>query len=231
MFIAKTWTDKARLNRTLSKINFDQKWVVPRLNRGGGLVLFWKSSINIEVVDSHRYYIDTIINGNTEDAWRFIGFYGELETHRRSEAWNKLRSLNARMNIPWICGGEFNEIVRHEEKWGGAPRDHNQMQLFRDVIDECRFMDLGYVGPKFTRAKHFVDGHSIRVRLDRCMAINSWFQKFLGTRIYHLSCMSSDHSPLLINLSGLLEPRRKRCFRFEEIWLSDPTCGETIEDV
>ena len=136
MFIAETLIDEARLEHTLSKINFDQKWVVPRLNRGGGLVLFWKSSINIEVVDSYRYYIDTIINGNTEDAWRFTGFYGEPKTHRRSEAWNKLRSLNARMNIPWICGG--------------APRDHNQMQLFRDVIDECHFMDLGYVGPKFT---------------------------------------------------------------------------------
>ena len=205
--------------------------MVPRLNRGGGLVLFWKKSINIEVVDSHRYYIDTIINGNTEDAWRFTGFYGEPETHRRSEAWSKLRSLNSRMNIPWICGGDFNEIIRQEEKWGGAFRDHNQMQLFRDVIDECSFMDLGYVGPRFTWAKHYVDGHSIRIRLDQCMATNSWFQKFLGTRVHHLSCMSADHSPLLINLSGLPELRRKRCFRFEEMWLSDPSCGETVEEV
>ena len=105
------------------------------------------------------------------------------------------------------------------------------MQLFRDVIDECSFMDLGYVAPKFTWAKHFVDGHSIRIRLDRCMATNSWFQKFLGTRIHHLSCMSSDHSPLLINLSGLSKPMRKRCFRFEEMWLSDPSCGETVKEV
>ena len=87
------------------------------------------------------------------------------------------------------------------------------------------------MGPKFTWAKHYVDGHSIRVRLDRCMATNSWFQKFPGSRVHHLSCMSSDHSPLLINLLGLPEPRRKKCFRFEEMWLSDPTCGQTIEDV
>ena len=100
VFIAETWADKARLNRTLSKINFDQKRVTPRLNRGGGLVLFWKNSINIDVVDSHRYFIDTIINGNSDNAWRLTGFYGELETHRRSEAWSKLRSLNNRMNIP-----------------------------------------------------------------------------------------------------------------------------------
>ena len=63
------------------------------------------------------------------------------------------------------------------------------------------------------------------------MATNSWFQKFPRTRIHHLQCMSSDHTPILINLSGLLEPRRKRCFRFEEMSLSDPTCGETVEEV
>ena len=80
---------------------------------------------------------------------------------------------------------------------------------FRDVIDECQFMDLGHVGPKFTWAKHYVDGHSIRIRLDRCMATNSWFQKFPRTRVHHLSCMSSDHSSLLINLSGLPDPGRR----------------------
>ena len=29
------------------------------------------------------------------------------------------------------------------------------MQGFRDVLDECGFMDLGFVGPMFTWHKHF----------------------------------------------------------------------------
>ncbi|XP_050264146.1 uncharacterized protein LOC126708397 [Quercus robur] len=230
VFIAETWTDGARLDRTLSKINFDQKWVVSRVNRGGGLVLFWKNSVNLTVVDSHRYYIDTIINGNSENEWRFTGFYGEPETSRRIEAWNKLRSLNSRQNRPWLCAGDFNEIIRHDEKLGGPRREHNQMQLFRDVIDECGFMDLGFVGSKFTWARHFDDGHSVRLRLDRCLATNSWFHKFPGTRVHHLQSMSSDHSALWVNLLGLEEPSRKKCFKFEEMWLSEPSCGETIEE-
>ena len=40
VFIVETWADEVRLDRTLSKINFDKKCVVPRKNRGGGLVLF-----------------------------------------------------------------------------------------------------------------------------------------------------------------------------------------------
>ena len=41
--------------------------------------------------------------------------------------------------------------------------------------------------------------------------------------------MSSDHVPIFINLSGLEDPSRKKVFRFEEMWLSDSRCGETVE--
>ena len=37
MFIVETWADEVKLDRTLSTITFDQKWVVPRTTRGGGL--------------------------------------------------------------------------------------------------------------------------------------------------------------------------------------------------
>ena len=57
---------------------------------------------------------------------------------------------------------DFNEITKQEEKVGGAIRLHSQMQLFCDVIDECSFMDLGFVGPKFTWSRHFENGIFLR---------------------------------------------------------------------
>ena len=48
--------------------------------------------------------------------------------------------------MPWICAGDFNEITRAHEKLGGRLRPFRQMQEFRDVLDECGFRDLGYVG-------------------------------------------------------------------------------------
>ena len=103
------------------------------------------------------------------------------------------------------------------------------MQLFKDVIDEYGFLDLGFMGNCFTWCKHFEDGHSIWERLDQGMANDSWFQKFPGTIIHHLQSNSSDHYPLLINLSGLDPPPKKRIFMFEEMWLSDERCAETVE--
>ena len=64
--------------------------MVPREGRGGGLSLFWKSSINLMVVGSRKYYIDTIIDRGSENEWHLIEFYGEPETARRSKAWEKL---------------------------------------------------------------------------------------------------------------------------------------------
>ena len=205
-----------------------KKWEVPKEGRGGGLVLFLKSSINLTVEDSSKYYIDVCFDKNTMQEWRFTGFYGEAETARRTEAWDSLRSLNHHPNTPWLCAGDFNELVIQDEKLGGTIQSSNSMQLLRDVIDECGFVDLRFVDPKFTWSRHFEDGRSIWERLDRGLANNAWFQKLPRSRVHHLHCDSLDHVPLFLNLSGLEPPPRKKSFRFE-MWLSNNRCGETIE--
>ena len=133
----------------------------------------WKTIVNLSIEDLSKYYIDALINKNTKEIWRFTSFYGEPETCRRSEAWAKLRRLNSHPNIPWFCAGNFNEILKHDAKLGGALRNHSQMQLFREVIDECGFIDLGFVGPKFTWSRYYANGHSIWERINKSLATNS----------------------------------------------------------
>ena len=204
------------------------RWVVPREGRSGGLALFWKSTVNLKVESSHRYFIDAAIDKGIEGEWRLTGFYGEPKTTRRWEARDKLWQLKSRLGVPWLCLGDFNEITKQEEKVGGAIRPHNQMQLFWDVINEYNFMDLGYVEPKFTWSKHFANGNSIWERLDKGLATNGWFLKFLGSKVYHLQCDSSNHRPLLVVFAPLDLPQRKP-FRFKEMWLSNSGCGETVQ--
>ena len=90
-------------------------------------------------------------------------------------------------------------------------------------------MDMGFVGSKYTWSKHFDNGVSIWERLDRGMANNSWFLKFPGAKVHHLSCNTSDHLPLFFNLFGLEIHVKQKIFKFEEMWLSNSRCGETIE--
>ena len=46
------------------------------------------------------------------------------------------------------------------------------MQLFRDAIYKCGFIDLGFKGFLYTCEKYFADGHSIWERLDCGLATN-----------------------------------------------------------
>ena len=59
VFLAETLADDVRLDTVQRSINYEHKWVVLKEGRGGGLVLFWKSTVNLEVIDSSQYYIDT----------------------------------------------------------------------------------------------------------------------------------------------------------------------------
>jgi len=64
------------------------------------LVLFWKSSTNLIVIESSKYYIDAIIDKNSDNEWRFTSFYGEPEIARKCESWEQLRYLNSQTNTP-----------------------------------------------------------------------------------------------------------------------------------
>ena len=77
------------------------------------------------------------------------GFYGQLDTNIRNEGWNILRMLGSKPKLPRCCFMDFNELLQVEDKQCGAPRAHNLMQDFRDVLDHCGFVDLGYSGLDF----------------------------------------------------------------------------------
>lgn len=64
---------------------------------------------------------------------RFTGFYGFPEHHLRYRSWDLLRSLYGRSSLPWVVGGDFNEILADEEKSGGGTRNQALMNAFRRV--------------------------------------------------------------------------------------------------
>ena len=137
--------------------------------------------------------------------------------------------LNSAATLHGYVLENFNEITCQSQKSGGRPRPHSQMQPFQDILDECGFMDLGFVGFPFTWHKHFED-YTIWELLDRTMATNDWFSMFPGTKVYHLDVTTSNHKPLLIAPKSINNCFQKP-FRFEQMWLMEKGCTETVETV
>lgn len=93
-------------------------------------------------------------------------------------------------------------------------------------------MDLGFKGFSFTWSKHWQNGRSIWERLNRVVASHEWFTEFPGTRVHHIDNTTSDHKMLWIEQAELdFQQKKKKKFRFEEMWLGDKGCGKIVEGV
>jgi hypothetical protein len=80
-----------------------------------------------------KYHIDAIIKEDDGFEWRFTGVYGEPKTELRDATWQLMRSFKPQSNLPWVCMGDFNEIIFACEKEGGAARHQAQMNKFKEA--------------------------------------------------------------------------------------------------
>jgi hypothetical protein len=157
------------------KLGYPNMFVVDSVGWSGSLVLFWNNDISVTIENfSHRHINGVIeILGGVEN-WKFTGFYGHPDVAKRHEAWALLRYLATLSPHPWVCIGDFNEIVENTKKWGGGGRSNSQMNAFRQALEDCDLTDLGYRGPKFTWCNFREEENFIKERLDRGVANSVW---------------------------------------------------------
>jgi hypothetical protein len=89
--------------------------------------------INIEIQNYNRRHINVIVSmGRDGVKWKFSGIYGNPETRQKERKLRPscviYRPLQPR---PWICMGDFNEILNQSEKWGANTLANGQMEAFR----------------------------------------------------------------------------------------------------
>ncbi|KAL0457799.1 UNVERIFIED_CONTAM: hypothetical protein Slati_0407100 [Sesamum latifolium] len=202
--------------------------------KGGGLMLLWRKDINLVVHSFSHSHIDAgISNEEGTNGWRFTGLYGHPKAAKRTETWSLLWKLRDFSSRPWLCAGDFNEILSMDEKTG-APRPHRQIEEFRSCLADCQIMDLGCCGAKFTWCNRREAPNTVRVRLDRACASMSWQAMFPHTRVTTEAARGSDHNLLIINLEAETiqgAKRRRRLFRFEAMWSRSSECEDVIRSL
>ena len=127
---------------------FDHAFGVKSEGLSGGLALFWNRDSVVRLNSFSRSHIDVMVtNDLTCDVeWRFTGFYGEPVRSRRNRSWELLKFFRREFDNPWLCAGDFNEVLCSSEQFGGNEREDWKMGGFIDTFEECRFSDLGYSG-------------------------------------------------------------------------------------
>ena len=115
--------------------------------------------------------------------------------------------------------GDFNEVLCAEDKFGGNHVNLNRALEFKDCLDECNMLDLGFAGPKFTWTNCRPISNLILERIDRCFANPAWRILQLEALVTHLPRTFSDHCPVLLELCRVSVNQQNKPFRFQTMWL------------
>ena len=89
--------------------------------KSGGLALFWRKDLSNSLNCCASSFIDATVHWNGV-SWRLTGFYGHPEATKRKFSWDTLRKLSTVSQLPWVCFGDYNEILNQKEFRGTGSR-------------------------------------------------------------------------------------------------------------
>jgi hypothetical protein len=135
-----------------------------------------------------------------------------------------MRFLRAQSTSPWLCVGDFNEVLSANEQIGGNGREPWQIAVFQDAVSDCCLTDLGYHGLPYTWDNRQEDRRNVKVCLDRALGDNNFMDVMGDFEVFHIPLAESDHCGLLVEvrakeLAGRWCGRRKsKPFKYENMW-------------
>lgn len=98
---------------------------------------------------------------------------------------------------------------------------------FRERLDQCGLMDLGFKGSPCTYRRAELCVTTTRVRLDRAACNPEWRLMFPEACVQHLPRTSSNHNPILLKVHGTPPPKKDRPSHFQAAWM----LHDSVEDV
>ncbi|KAA3477124.1 reverse transcriptase [Gossypium australe] len=132
VFFIETKINDKRMERIRRRCGFVNGIDVGAEGSRGGLCLAWREEIKVSLKTFSKNHIDVLIEESNNSSW------------------NLLRTLGQEQRYPWLVSGDFNEIMYLFEKSGGQPRVERKIAAFREVLDECQLLDIGFQGTWFT---------------------------------------------------------------------------------
>lgn len=142
-----------------------------------------------------------------------------------------LRFLRNESNLPWLCAGDFNEVLHDHEQMGGNDHEEWKMEGFREPVGYCGFTDLAFLDLSYTWDNKREGNNNVKVRLDRALADNGMLDLFGDSFVLHVQTTVSDHCALLIQLnrSGEIGGRgRGKPFQYGNMWQRHESYEETV---
>ncbi|XP_074300891.1 uncharacterized protein LOC141632227 [Silene latifolia] len=133
--------------------------------------------------------------------------------------WNALVRLT--VVDPWIVLGYFNNLLNADEKIGLPVKDAETVP-FQNTLDFCGLQDLKSIGSFFTWNNKQPSSTRVFSRIDRVLVNDEWINKWPHHYAYFGPKGDYDHYPCFIQCSNVHMKRKKRPFKFYNMWTGVP---------
>ena len=152
VIITETRVEGNRAKDITDTLPFDEAIHTDTIGYAGGLWLLWKSDeVEVTQLAKTKQEIHVVIKVLSSDlSWILTCIYASPRFVERKLLWGNLSNVALLHNLPWVMFGDFNELLSNDDKSGGNPVNMSRALLFKDYLDSCGMIDLGFHGARYT---------------------------------------------------------------------------------
>ena len=170
VFPSETKIKFKRINMICDRLKFVDSWCVNANRLSGGLMLFWRSGVDLEVVFSNKNMIVALVFSNPPEAlWLLFAIYGPIQRSKKGKFWEMLENMVSSFLGPQVVIGDLNCIKRAKEKHGGCVVAESSVSHLRDSMSNTSTIDLGFTSLSFTWSNKREGLATIKESLDQCI--------------------------------------------------------------
>ena len=231
LVVMETWFWGDRAKEIIDCLPFDGAILAETIGYAGVVWLLWNSDrVKVEQLASIIQEIHAKVKVLPSNlSWILSAVYASPRIVERQVLWENLTKVAELHSKPWIIAGNFNEPLAEVDKFGGRLVSINKSLLFKDFLDKSNMVDLGFSGLRYTWTNRREISSLIQERIDRFFMNSSWCLLYPDAKVLHLTRCHSNHCPVLLETNPSRQLHVKRPFKFQSIWLSDPSFPNVVK--
>ena len=135
IFVAETKVSSPRIENIRLGLGFAGCFGVDSVGKAGGLAIFWKLRVELEVVFSNKFAIAALIYSDPPHVpWLLIAAHGPPYFAHNNGFWSLMEDIILSFSGHWLMIGDLNCIASSDDKQGGSFSNARSFQCFQNFI-------------------------------------------------------------------------------------------------
>ncbi|XP_022842022.1 uncharacterized protein LOC111365716 [Olea europaea var. sylvestris] len=153
-------------------------------HRAGWILILGNSSkVKLEVLETNPQVIHCIVTFKVTSYTFVVSFVYAFHTIvSRRPLWNNIMDFNANVSLPWMILGDFNDVLKFNEKNNGAEVTPYEIQDFANCCLHAGLTNVRSIGCLYTWTNN-----SVWSKIDRAMVNDIW----VAFRPFSMHCVHS----------------------------------------